>query len=109
MKKQLDEIQAQAAVMQTAAPRKAKVSCSDTTELTTLRMQIADIQAQIADMGKAAHKPKSDHLEMTEIKALRHQLALLQAQMTPPQAQSYQMSSPEFLRNSYVTAQHESP
>ncbi|TWW73476.1 hypothetical protein D4764_15G0008700 [Takifugu flavidus] len=95
--------------MQTAAPRKAKVSCSDTTELTTLRREIADIQAQIADMRKAAHKPKSDHLEMTEIKALRHQLALLQAQVLPPQAQSYQMSSPEFSRNSSVTARHESP
>lgn len=109
LKKQLDEIQAQVAVMQTTAPRKDKVSCSDTTELTTLRRQIADIQAQITDMRKAAHRPKSDHLEMKEIKALRHQLALLQEQVTPPQAQSYQISSPEFSRNPSVTARHESP
>ncbi|KAI3370775.1 hypothetical protein L3Q82_007311 [Scortum barcoo] len=109
LKKQLDEIQAQVAVMQTATPRKAKVNCPDTTEISTLKRQIADIQAQVVDMRKATHKPKSDHLEAAEIKALKHQLVLLQAQMTPPQAQSHQTPSPAFSKDSSMIAQHQSP
>lgn len=109
LKKQLDEIQAQVAVMQTASPHKAKVNRPDTTEINTLKRQIVDIQTQVADMRKATYKPKSDHLEETEIKTLKHQLAVLQAQVTPPQALSHWTPSPASSRNFSMTAQHQSP
>ncbi len=110
LKKQLGEIQAQVAVMQTASPRKVKFDRPDTTEIDTLKKQIVDIQAQVAGMRKATYKPKSDHLEEdTEIKTLKHQLALLQAQATPPQAQSHQIPSPASSRDFPMTARHQSP
>ncbi|XP_071347731.1 uncharacterized protein [Trachinotus anak] len=108
-KKPLNEIQAQVAVMQTETPRKAKVNCPDTTEIATLKRQIADIQAQVTDMKKTTEGAKSDHLEATEIKALKHQLAFLQAQVSPLQAQSHQVSLPAFSRDFSMTAQHQSP
>lgn len=109
LKKQLNEIQAQVAVMQTATQRKAKVNCPDTTEISTLKRQITDIQAQVADVRKATQEAKSDHLEATEIKALKHQLAFLQAQVSPPQVQSHQIPSPAFSRDFSMTARHQSP
>ena len=108
-KKQLNEIQAQVAVMQTATPRKAKVNCPDPTEIGTLKRQIADIQAQLAGMREAIHEAKNDHLEATEIKALKQQLAFHQAQVSPPQAQSHQIPSPAFSRDFSMTARHQSP
>lgn len=108
-KKQLNKIQAQVAVMQTATPHKAKVNCPDTTEIGTLKRQIADIQAHVADMRKASREAKNDHLEATEIKALKHQLAFLQAQVSPLQAQSHRVSLPAFSRNSSMAARHQSP
>ncbi|KAE8287194.1 Retrovirus-related Pol polyprotein from transposon opus Protease [Larimichthys crocea] len=46
LKRQLSEIQAQVAVLQTTTPHKVKANCPDTTEINTLKRQIADIQAQ---------------------------------------------------------------
>lgn len=109
LKEQLNEIQAQVAVMQTATPRKAKVKCPDTTEISTLKKQIADVQAQVADMKKVTHGAKSDNLEATEINALRHQVALLQAQVTPAQVQSHQIPLPAFSRDSSMTVRYHSP
>lgn len=89
LKKQINEIQAQVAVMQTTTPRKAKPNCSETAEISTLKRQIADIQAQ-ADIKTASHETKNDHPEVAEIKSMKHQLAKLQAQVSTPQAQSHQ-------------------
>lgn len=47
LKKQLSEIRAQVAVMQTTAPCKAKDKHPDATEIHTLKRQIASVQAQI--------------------------------------------------------------
>lgn len=109
LKKQLNEIQAQVAAMQTATTRKAKVNCPDTTEIGSLKRQIADVQAQVADMKKAAHVTKSGQQEATEIKALKHQLALLQAQVASAQVQGQQILSPAFSRDSSMTARLQSP
>ena len=109
LKKQLNEIQAQVAVMQTTTPRGAKVNCPDTTEISTLKRQITDIQAQVADMRKATQEAKSNQLEATEIEALKHQLAFLQAQVIPPQVQSHQIPSPASSRDFSMTARHQSP
>lgn len=62
LKKPLDNIQAQLAVMQSATARKAQVDSPDRVE-----GQIADIQAQVADKRKNS---PSDHLEARDIKAL---------------------------------------
>lgn len=109
LKKQLNEIQAQVAVLQTTTPRKTKANCPDTTEIDTLKRQIADIRAQVTDMRKATQEVKSDSLEATEIKTLKHQLALLQAQVTPPHAPSHQAPSPAFSKDFPMKAQHQSP
>jgi len=79
------------------------------TEIVTLKRQIAEIQAQVADMRAATHEARSDHLEATEIKALKHQLAFLQAHVGPPQAQSHQIPSPAFSRDFSMTARYQLP
>lgn len=91
LKKQLDEIQAQVAVMQTTTPCKAKGKRSETTEIQALKRQVAGVQAQIADMRTAAHEVDSGNLESAEVKALKHQLAILQAQVNSSQAQNQQI------------------
>lgn len=91
LKKQLNEIQAQVAVMQTSTPCKAKGKRPDTTELQALKKQVAGVQAQIADMRTATHEVNSGSLESAEVKALKHQLAILQAQVNSPQAQNQQI------------------
>ena len=44
LKKQMNEMQAQVAVMQTTAPHKAKSNSSEAAEIKTLKRQLADIQ-----------------------------------------------------------------
>lgn len=109
LKKQLGEIQAQVAVMQTTSPRKAKHDRPEATEISTLKKQIVDIQAQVADMRKTTNRPKTNHAEETEAETLKRQLALLQAQVTPSQAQSHMTPSHAPPRDFYMTARHQSP
>lgn len=103
LKKQIDEMQAQVAVMQTTTPRKTKPNCSDAAVLT----QIADIQAQAANMKAVAHETKNDSPEVAEIKTLKHQLAKLQAQVSTPQAQSHQAVMSTRSREGPTKVQHQ--
>lgn len=74
-----------------------------------LRLRSCRLQPQVADMRKATHEAKSDHVEATEIQTLKHQLALLQSQVAPPQAQSHQIPSPAYSKDFSFRDQHQSP
>lgn len=86
LKKQLNEIQAQIAVMRTTIPCKTKGKHPDT--IHTLKQQMAGVQAQIADMRTANLEADRDPLDSVEVRALRQQLAILQAQVHSQQMPS---------------------
>lgn len=109
LRRQIDEIRTQVAVMQTTNSCKAKGKHPDITEINSLKRQIADVKAQIADMRTGTHEAKSDRLELAEVGTLRPHLAILQAQTYPPEAQSHQMSLSARSKDFPMTAQHQSP
>ena len=88
LKKQINEMQAQVAVMQTPTPRKAKHPGPETSELNTLKRQLAAIQAQVAEMRTAVHEANSESPEAAEIKILKQQLARLSGHQTMTSASS---------------------
>lgn len=57
--------------MQTKNPPKTKPKCSETSEISTLKKQIADIQAQVADMKTASNETKNNSQEAAEMKTLK--------------------------------------
>lgn len=107
LKKQMDEIQAQVAVMQTTTPHKTKSNSSGAAEIKALKQQLDDIQGQVTNMKTAAHETKNDSPEAAEIKTLKHQLAKLQAQVTTSQAQSQQTVTPARSRDISLNVGHQ--
>lgn len=71
-----------------------------------MKRHIADLQAQVADMRKAAQEEQKAHLEATEIE-MHNQLALLQAQVMPFHESSG--TTPSFSKDFSMTARYQSP